>query len=110
MNHELLAVADAYMQYKNTATHLVDGTGAVAGVQMQGHLTVGEMTARDGSGNTALLLAPQDEFADCHVTLFAPGKKLTLHAGSETVELLPDADGACGFVLTGGMGALVTVE
>ena len=111
MNHELLTMADAYMQYKNTATHQVNGPQTVAGIRVQGDsLTLGEMTARDGSGKTALLLAPQDETADCHVALCAPGKKLTLFAGGETTPLQPDADGACGFVLTGGTGALVTVE
>ena len=110
VNRELLALADVYMQYKNTAAHRVNGTLALPWGDVTGCLTLGEMTARDNSGKTALLLAPQNETADCPVTLRIPGKKLTLYAGGTTTALLPDADGCCSFVLCGGTGALVTAE
>jgi hypothetical protein len=111
VNCEVLAIAEEYMRYKNTATHQTNGSLSLPWVTVTGDaMTVGEMTARDGSGKTALLLAPADETADCHVTLSAPGKKLALHAGSETTQLLPDADGCCTFVLKDGMGVLLTAE
>ena len=111
VNCEILAIAEEYMRYKNTATHQTNGCLSLPWATLTGDaMTAGEMTARDGSGKTALLLAPADETADCHVTLSAPGKKLTLHAGSETTQLLPDADGCCGFVLKDGMGVLLTAE
>ena len=136
VNHELRALGETYMKYRNVSTHFVGfapdhkdlrelsqapipslSTGVFFDLHAQEGtpLVVGQMVSREGDGSYALMICAADDPWDTdnktsEVVFRTRRSAVTLYQGDTVRELIPDENGICRFTLASSAGALVVAR
>jgi hypothetical protein len=134
MNAELHAISDIYMEYRNTATHLMnfDGEswagdfplinwsskldlGFVRDLRApDAKLTVGEMVHKEDANKRAIFICnasdPMDECGSAATVSFTSyGRRVKLHSGAGEIKLSKEGD-TYSFELESNRGVMITFE
>ena len=130
VNREIHTIADAYMCYRNVATHFIGkvdwlqraavsfSTDRIINLREENDLplVIGEMVSREQGGGQAVMLCPIDDPMDCeshvyHLHFSADGDdNITAFDGNGIHAVEKCADGTYELKLTSNQGVLLTIS